>query len=90
MIKDVMVWLDGSLSDEVRLTAAAEIPRRFESQPPWFCHRVVFVPNEAAFGDLALQRTEHVGFDPGHSGRRPGGSFGCFWISASVLITYYL
>jgi hypothetical protein len=32
MIKDVMVWLDGSLSDEVRLTAAAEIARRFESQ----------------------------------------------------------
>jgi nucleotide-binding universal stress UspA family protein len=32
MIKDVMVWLDGSLSDEVRLTAAAEIAWRFESQ----------------------------------------------------------
>jgi nucleotide-binding universal stress UspA family protein len=32
MIKDVMVWLDGSLSDEVRLTAAADIARRFESQ----------------------------------------------------------
>lgn len=32
MIKDVMVWLDGSLSDEVRLTAGADIARRFESQ----------------------------------------------------------
>jgi nucleotide-binding universal stress UspA family protein len=32
MIKDVMVWLDGGLSDEVRLAAAAEIARRFESQ----------------------------------------------------------
>jgi nucleotide-binding universal stress UspA family protein len=32
MIKDVMVWLDGSLSDEVRLTAAAAIAQRFESQ----------------------------------------------------------
>ncbi|MEA2937975.1 MAG: hypothetical protein QOC56_1479 [Alphaproteobacteria bacterium] len=32
MIKDVMVWLDGSLSDDVRLAAAAEIARRFESQ----------------------------------------------------------
>jgi nucleotide-binding universal stress UspA family protein len=31
MIKDVMVWLDGSLSDEVRLAAGAEIARRFES-----------------------------------------------------------
>jgi nucleotide-binding universal stress UspA family protein len=32
MIKDVMVWLDGSLTDDVRLAAAAEIARRFESQ----------------------------------------------------------
>jgi nucleotide-binding universal stress UspA family protein len=32
MIKDVMVWLDGSLSDEVRLAAGAEIARQFESQ----------------------------------------------------------
>jgi hypothetical protein len=32
MIKDVMVWLDGSLADEVRLEAAAGIARHFESQ----------------------------------------------------------
>jgi nucleotide-binding universal stress UspA family protein len=32
MIKDVMVWLDGSLADEVRLHAAAAIARQFESQ----------------------------------------------------------
>jgi nucleotide-binding universal stress UspA family protein len=32
MIKDVMVWLDGSPSDEVRLAAVANIARRFESQ----------------------------------------------------------
>ena len=32
MIKDVMVWLDGSLSDDVRLAAIADIARRFESQ----------------------------------------------------------
>jgi nucleotide-binding universal stress UspA family protein len=32
MIKDVMVWLDGSLSDEIRLAAVADIARRFESQ----------------------------------------------------------
>src|SRR5262245_12810469 len=32
MIKDVMVWLDGSLSDEVRLAAVADIAREFESQ----------------------------------------------------------
>jgi nucleotide-binding universal stress UspA family protein len=32
MIKDVMVWLDGSPSDEVRLAAVADIARRFESQ----------------------------------------------------------
>jgi nucleotide-binding universal stress UspA family protein len=30
MIKDVMVWLDGSLSDEIRLAAVADIARRFE------------------------------------------------------------
>ena len=32
MIKDVMVWLDGSLSDEIRLAAVADIARQFESQ----------------------------------------------------------
>jgi nucleotide-binding universal stress UspA family protein len=31
MIKDVMVWLDGGISDEIRLAAAAEIARRLES-----------------------------------------------------------
>jgi hypothetical protein len=32
MIKDVMVWLDGSLSDDVRLAAVADIARQFDSQ----------------------------------------------------------
>jgi nucleotide-binding universal stress UspA family protein len=32
MIKDVMVWLDGSLSDEIRLEVAGSIARQFESQ----------------------------------------------------------
>jgi nucleotide-binding universal stress UspA family protein len=32
MIKDVMVWLNGSVSDEIRLAAVADIARRFESQ----------------------------------------------------------
>jgi nucleotide-binding universal stress UspA family protein len=32
MIKDVMVWLDGSLADEIRLEAAASIARQFDSQ----------------------------------------------------------
>ena len=32
MIKDVMVWLDGAISDEVRLAAAADIARRLESR----------------------------------------------------------
>ena len=31
MIKDVMVWLDGGISDEIRLAAAAEIARQLES-----------------------------------------------------------
>lgn len=32
MIKDVMVWLDGSLSDDVRIAAAADIAKRFDGQ----------------------------------------------------------
>jgi nucleotide-binding universal stress UspA family protein len=32
MIKDVMVWLDGGISDEIRLAAVADIARRLESQ----------------------------------------------------------
>jgi nucleotide-binding universal stress UspA family protein len=32
MIKDVMVWLDGGVSDDIRLAAVAEIARRFDSQ----------------------------------------------------------
>lgn len=32
MIKDVMVWLDGSISDEVRLEAAGTLARQFDSQ----------------------------------------------------------
>jgi nucleotide-binding universal stress UspA family protein len=32
MIKDVMVWLDGGISDEVRVAAAAEIARQLESK----------------------------------------------------------
>ncbi|HEY0799683.1 MAG TPA: hypothetical protein VGD54_02500, partial [Steroidobacteraceae bacterium] len=31
MIKDAMVWLDGGISDEIRLAAAAEIARQLES-----------------------------------------------------------
>jgi nucleotide-binding universal stress UspA family protein len=31
MIRDVMVWLDGGVSDEIRLAAAAEIVKRLES-----------------------------------------------------------
>jgi nucleotide-binding universal stress UspA family protein len=32
MIKDVMVWLDGGISDEVRLAAVADIARRLETR----------------------------------------------------------
>ena len=31
MIRDVMVWLDGGISDEVRLAAVADIARRLQS-----------------------------------------------------------
>jgi nucleotide-binding universal stress UspA family protein len=32
MIRDVMVWLDGGVSDEIRLAAVADITRRLESR----------------------------------------------------------
>src|ERR1700731_4228579 len=32
MIRDVMVWLDGGISDEIRLAAVADISRRLDSQ----------------------------------------------------------
>jgi nucleotide-binding universal stress UspA family protein len=32
MIKDVMVWLDGGISDDIRLAAAADIARQLDSQ----------------------------------------------------------
>jgi hypothetical protein len=32
MIKDVMVWLDGAISDEIRLAAVDEIARQLELQ----------------------------------------------------------
>ena len=32
MIKDVMVWVDGSLADEIRLDVAGSIARQFDSQ----------------------------------------------------------
>src|ERR1700682_6069306 len=31
MIRDVMVWLDGGISDEIRLAAVADITRRLQS-----------------------------------------------------------
>jgi nucleotide-binding universal stress UspA family protein len=39
MIKDVMVWMDGSVADEIRLDAAASIARQFES------HVIVLILN---------------------------------------------
>ena len=32
MIKDVMVWLDGSISDDIRLAAVADIARRIDPE----------------------------------------------------------
>jgi hypothetical protein len=32
MIRDVMVWLDGSLADDVRLEVAGSVARQFDSQ----------------------------------------------------------
>lgn len=32
MIRDVMVWLDGSLVDDVRLEVAGSVARQFDSQ----------------------------------------------------------
>ena len=32
MIRDVMVWLDGRLADDVRIEVAGSVARQFESQ----------------------------------------------------------
>ena len=32
MIRDVMVWLDGGASDEIRLAAVADMTRRLETR----------------------------------------------------------
>jgi hypothetical protein len=32
MIRDVMVWLDGGVGDEIRLTAVEDLARRLESE----------------------------------------------------------
>ena len=32
MIRDVMVWLDGGVSDEIRLAAVADMTRRLETR----------------------------------------------------------
>ena len=60
MIKDVMVWLDGGITDEIRLAAGAEIARQLES-------RVVvglflnFLPFPGAVaGDVTAEIIDHA------------------------------
>jgi nucleotide-binding universal stress UspA family protein len=53
MIKDVMVWLDGSLADEVRLQAAAAIARQFESHVIALLFNSVPLPAVAEGGGAA-------------------------------------
>jgi nucleotide-binding universal stress UspA family protein len=60
MIKDVMVWLDGSLSDEVRLTAGAEIARRFESQVVGLFLNPLPLPGPVDGGGGALATAELI------------------------------
>jgi hypothetical protein len=60
MIKDVMVWLDGSLSDEVRLTAGAEIARRFESQVIGLFLNLLPLPGPVDGGGGALATAELI------------------------------
>jgi nucleotide-binding universal stress UspA family protein len=59
MIKDVMVWLDGSLSDEVRLAATGEIARRFESQVVGLFLNPLPLPGPAS-GDVGALATAEL------------------------------
>ncbi len=59
MIKDVMVWLDGSLADEVRLEAAAAIARQFDSQIVALLLNPLPLPAQILEG---ISRTEQLEF----------------------------
>jgi hypothetical protein len=76
MIKDIMVWLDGSLSDEVRLAASAEIARRFENQVIGLFLNPLPLPGPVpgnvgalATADLTERAREAGGQDGGEAGQ---------------------
>ena len=99
MIKDVMVWLDGSIADEVRLAAAEDIARVFQGHIIGLFLNPLpsLVPAE---GDPAgvvreaelMERAREVGDRMeamlGRSGWRPepsGGDFGVSTCSPTIL-----
>ena len=52
MIKDVITWLDGSVSDEIRIAAALDIARQFESQATGIFFNLLPPPPAPIEGDL--------------------------------------
>lgn len=52
MIKDVMTWLDGSVSDEIRLAAVLDIVRQFEGHATGLFFNVLPLPPAPIEGDL--------------------------------------
>lgn len=52
MIKDVFTWLDGSVSDEIRMSAALDIVRQFEGHATGLFFSVLPPPPAPIEGDL--------------------------------------
>ena len=52
MIKDVITWLDGSVSDEIRIAAALDLARQFESQATGIFFNLLPPPPAPIEGDL--------------------------------------
>src|ERR1700675_4867719 len=60
MIKDVMVWLDGGISDEVRLAAVADIARRLDSEVVIGLFLNIMPLPGAVEGDVTAELIEHA------------------------------
>jgi nucleotide-binding universal stress UspA family protein len=60
MIKDVMVWLDGGISDEVRLAAVADIARRLDSEVVIGLFLKIMPLPGAVEGDVTAELIEHA------------------------------
>ena len=78
MIKDVITWLDGSVSDEVRLAAVLDIVRQFKGYATGLFFNILPPPPAPIDGDLtgavgiaALMDQARASGDDGKDDRRP-------------------